>query len=203
MCCSRISRAASTTDADAPIERGSSVIALLTLFAIGAPLASLWGHRADYPAEWRMDKPRIFLGSSGKQAKLLRAITRGLEDVAEVEPWTTTFNPGRSTLDRLVELSQEVDFAAFVFAQDDWTTTDAAEAGQASPRDNVVVEAGAVWGPRRGPEGDRSGLAGRRHAVVPLLERGHEGAQGSGGHHLLLEGGTPQGPGCPAARGSR
>jgi len=63
-----------------------------------------------------MNKPRIFLGSSGKQAKLLQAITRGLEDVAEVEPWTTTFNPGRSTLDRLVELSQEVDFAAFVFA---------------------------------------------------------------------------------------
>src|SRR5678816_4272485 len=66
----------------------------------------------------RMNKPRIFLGSSGKQAKLLQALTRGLEDVADVEPWTTTFNPGRSTLDRLVELSQEVDFAAFVFAQD-------------------------------------------------------------------------------------
>ena len=72
-----------------------------------------------------MNKPRIFVGSSGKQAKLLQAITRGLEEVADVEPWTTTFNPGRSTLDRLVELSQEVDFAAFVFAQDDWTTTDA------------------------------------------------------------------------------
>ncbi len=41
-----------------------------------------------------MTKPRIFLGSSGKQAKLLKAITRGLEDVADVEPWTTTFNPG-------------------------------------------------------------------------------------------------------------
>ena len=27
-----------------------------------------------------MDKPRIFLGSSGKQAKLLQALTRGLED---------------------------------------------------------------------------------------------------------------------------
>jgi predicted nucleotide-binding protein len=89
-----------------------------------------------------MNKPRIFLGSSGKQAKLLQAITRGLEDVADVEPWTTTFNPGRSTLDRLVELSQEVDFAAFVFAQDDWTTTDASQSGQASPRDNVVFEAG-------------------------------------------------------------
>src|SRR5216117_3612642 len=93
-----------------------------------------------------MSKPRIFLGSSGKQAKLLQAIARGLEDVAEVEPWTTTFNPGRSTLDRLVELSQEVDFAAFVFAQDDWTRTDASQSGQASPRDNVVFEAGLFGG---------------------------------------------------------
>src|SRR4030081_724394 len=93
-----------------------------------------------------MNKPRIFLGSSGKQAKLLQAITRGLEDVADVEPWTTTFNPGRSTLDRLVELSQEVDFAAFVFAQDDWTTTDVSQSGQASPRDNVMFEAGLFGG---------------------------------------------------------
>jgi len=93
-----------------------------------------------------MTKPRIFLGSSGKQAKLLQAITRGLQDVADVEPWTTTFNPGRSTLDRLVELSQEVDFAAFVFAQDDWTATDASESGEASPRDNVVFEAGLFGG---------------------------------------------------------
>jgi hypothetical protein len=91
-------------------------------------------------------KPRIFLGSSGKQAKLLEEIERGLEEIAEVEPWTTTFNPGRNTLDRLVELSQEVDFAAFVFAQDDWTTTDASQSGQASPRDNVVFEAGLFGG---------------------------------------------------------
>jgi Predicted nucleotide-binding protein containing TIR-like domain len=93
-----------------------------------------------------MNKPRVFLGSSGKQARLLQAITRGLADVAEVEPWTTTFNPGRSTLERLVELSQEVDFAAFVFARDDWTATDASESGQASPRDNVVFEAGLFGG---------------------------------------------------------
>ena len=70
-----------------------------------------------------MDKPRIFLGSSGKQAKLLQALTRGLEEVAHVDPWTTSFNPGTTTLDRLVELAHEVDFAAFVFARDDWTTT--------------------------------------------------------------------------------
>lgn len=98
-----------------------------------------------------MDKPRIFLGSSGKQAKLLAALTRGLGDVARVEPWTTSFNPGTSTLERLIELTREVDFAAFVFAQDDWTAgTPAASAqssqGQASPRDNVVFEAGLFGG---------------------------------------------------------
>ena len=89
----------------------------------------------------------MFLGSSGKQEKLLQALTRGLDDVAIVEPWTTSFNPGTTTLGRLIELSHEVDFAVFLFAKDDWTTTalpssDAAGGGQAAPRDNVVFEAG-------------------------------------------------------------
>jgi hypothetical protein len=98
-----------------------------------------------------MDKPRIFLGSSGKQEKLLQALARGLEDVAHVEPWTTSFNPGTTTLERLLEIAHEVDFAAFVFARDDWTTnsppaSDPAGSGQASPRDNVVFEAGLFGG---------------------------------------------------------
>jgi len=97
-----------------------------------------------------MDKPRIFLGSSGKQEKLVQALTRGLEDIAHVEPWTTSFNPGTTTLERLLELTHEVDFAAFVFAQDDWTINSPASApegsGQASPRDNVVFEAGLFGG---------------------------------------------------------
>jgi hypothetical protein len=94
-------------------------------------------------------KPRIFLGSSGQQEKLLKALTRGLQDIAEVEPWTTVFNPGVSALDRLVELTGEVDFAAFVFAQDDWTLNAASPdpaSGEASPRDNVVFEAGLFGG---------------------------------------------------------
>jgi hypothetical protein len=98
-----------------------------------------------------MSKPHIFLGSSGKQEKLLQALTRGLEEIAHVHPWTTVFNPGTSTLERLVELTREVDFAAFVFAQDDWTTVTAPASpapgpGQASPRDNVVFEAGLFGG---------------------------------------------------------
>ena len=98
-----------------------------------------------------MDKPRIFLGSSGKQEKLLQALTRGLEDVAHVEPWTTSFNPGTTTLERLVELAHEVDLAAFAFARDDWTAgsqpaSPPTGSGQASPRDNVVFEAGLFGG---------------------------------------------------------
>lgn len=98
-----------------------------------------------------MNKPRIFLGSSGAQKKLVQALTRGLEDIAQVDPWTAVFNPGTSTLARLVELTREVDFAAFVFARDDWTaashsTSPPAGSGQASPRDNVVFEAGLFGG---------------------------------------------------------
>ena len=98
-----------------------------------------------------MTKPRIFLGSSGKQQRLLKSLTSGLASVADVEPWTTVFNPGVNTLDRLVELTGEVDFAAFVFAQDDWTAPTAGDPGhavpgQASPRDNVVFEAGLFGG---------------------------------------------------------
>src|SRR5262249_24488017 len=95
--------------------------------------------------------PRIFLGSSGQQEKLLQALTRGLEEIARVDPWTTSFNPGTTTLERLLELAHQVDFAAFVFAQDDWTSpspgaTSAPGTGQASPRDNVVFEAGLFGG---------------------------------------------------------
>jgi Predicted nucleotide-binding protein containing TIR-like domain len=113
------------------------------------PLSDCSGLRSG--RRW-MHKPRIFLGSSGKQAKLLQALTRGLEDVAHVEPWTTSFNPGTTTLERLLELAHEVDFAALVFARDDWTSaspsseTPPPESGQASPRDNVVFEAGLFGG---------------------------------------------------------
>ena len=65
----------------------------------------------------------------------MQALTRGLAEVADVEPWTAVFNPGVSTLDRLVELTHEVDFAAFVFAQDDWTSNPAdADRARARPR---------------------------------------------------------------------
>jgi predicted nucleotide-binding protein len=106
---------------------------------------------SDLLNEDQMNKPRIFLGSSTAQKKLVQALTRGLEDVAHVDPWTGSFNPGTTTLSRLLELTREVDFAAFVFAGDDWTAagqpaSPPAGSGQASPRDNVVFEAGLFGG---------------------------------------------------------
>jgi len=98
-----------------------------------------------------MEKPRIFLGSSGSQVRFLQALTRGLGEIAEVLPWTTSFDLGSTAIERLLELTRDVDFAAFVFAGDDWTTVGGApattgETGQASPRDNVVFEAGLFGG---------------------------------------------------------
>jgi hypothetical protein len=65
-----------------------------------------------------MDKPRIFLGSSGKQEKLLQALTQGLEDVAHVEPWTTSFNPRSATrgVDRRAVKKLEIHHHPVVFA---------------------------------------------------------------------------------------
>lgn len=97
-----------------------------------------------------MTKPRIFLGSSGKQERLLTSLTNGLANVAEVVPWVTAFEPGGTTLTTLVELTTKVDMAAFVFAEDDWIRpgrTDGTSAPrQAAPRDNVVFEAGLFGG---------------------------------------------------------
>ena len=100
----------------------------------------------------RMDKPRIFIGSSGKQAKLLQALTRGLQDVAHVDPWTTSLTPGTTTLDRARRAGPSSGLRRLRVRPG---RLDDRPAGrfpvlrrrQASPRDNVVFEAGLV---RRG-----------------------------------------------------
>ena len=91
-------------------------------------------------------------GLVGKQEKLLQALTRVSSDIAHVEPWMTSFNPGRrrwsacsssrmksisprSSLRRTTGRRQPVGLA-----------TESRVSGQASPRDNVVFEAGLFGG---------------------------------------------------------
>ena len=98
-----------------------------------------------------MEKPRIFLGSSGKQAKLLQALTRGLEDVAHVDPWTTSFNPGTTTLERssssrVKSTSPRSSSLRTIGRPPTHPPLPRPESGQASPRDNVVFEAGLFGG---------------------------------------------------------
>ena len=78
--------------------------------------------------------------------------------MADVEPWTTVFNPGTSTLDRLVELTREVDFAAFVFAQDDWTAPTRATRARRSP---ARPRRGTTWCSRPGCSAARWACGGR------------------------------------------
>ena len=76
----------------------------------------------------------------------MEAIARGLADIADVEALDDHVQPMAVDPRPPSGASQEVDFAVFVFAQDDWTTTDASQPSQASPRDNVVFEAGLFGG---------------------------------------------------------
>jgi hypothetical protein len=124
-----------------------------------------------------MDKPRIFLGSSEKQGKLLEALPRGLEDIAHVEPWTTSFNPGTTTLERLLELAREVDFAAF--ARDDWTThgtvsSSPSELGCTRDHERRCALATELWA----DSGSRS-----RHAAVQGPAESHRGQERRDDNH--------------------
>jgi hypothetical protein len=98
-----------------------------------------------------MDKPRIFLGSSGMQEKLIQALTRGLEDVAHLDPWTTSFNPEPIRSTDSWSLRIKSTSLRSVSSGDGCTptsppTSPPAGPAEASPRDNVVFEAGLFGG---------------------------------------------------------
>ncbi len=99
-----------------------------------------------------MEKPRIFLGSSGKQAKLLQALTRGLEDDRARRAVDDGLQSGnhhvgapagthaRGRLRRFRIRPRRLDQCSKRAA------SNALESAQASPRDNVVFEAGLFGG---------------------------------------------------------
>lgn len=95
---------------------------------------------------WRRQLERrrdVFLGYCGAASDLARELLTFLEeDVgATVLDWQRDFMPGRSILEEIEEARLRCTTGVFLFTRDD-ALTDPTFGNEASPRDNVVFEAG-------------------------------------------------------------
>ena len=92
-----------------------------------------------------MAKPKLFIGSSQKNLRVAGVLAEALEESAQVRVWNEgVFGLNRGFLETLLKQLEEYDFAAFVLASDDLTTS--ADQSRPSPRDNVLFESGLFMG---------------------------------------------------------
>lgn len=94
---------------------------------------------------------KFFIGSSREASQSLDWLSQLIEGWHhEVWRWDDAgmFSPGITVLERLIEISQSVDAAIFVFSDDDKTWYRGEEIDQ--PRDNILIEYGMFTG-RLGP----------------------------------------------------
>jgi len=90
-------------------------------------------------------KPRVFIGSSTEGLQVAEVIQLGLEEAAECTLWTqSTFAPGQTTIESIVDVSVQYDFAVLVLTADDMAVKRGV--GAAGPRDNVLFELGLFTG---------------------------------------------------------
>lgn len=92
-----------------------------------------------------MPRPSLFIGSSSEGLEVARALSYQLNDTAEVTIWNEgVFEPGKETLESLVNAVDRFDFAAIVFTPDDFVHSRGEEVE--APRDNVMFELGLFIG---------------------------------------------------------
>ena len=92
-----------------------------------------------------MAKPKLFIGSSQKNLRVAGVLAEALEESAQVRVWNEgVFGLNQGFLETLLKQLEEYDFAAFVLASDDLTTS--ADQSRPSPRDNVLFESGLFMG---------------------------------------------------------
>lgn len=89
-------------------------------------------------------KPRVFIGSSKEGLAVAGALGDSLSRVAQVDIWDQCFEIGQLNMEALAEQLSACDFAVLVLTGDDMTTSRGRRT--ASPRDNVVFEAGLFMG---------------------------------------------------------
>jgi len=91
-------------------------------------------------------RPRLFIGSSTESLGYANAIHEHLEKVADIMPWPVAFSRdnGKSTLESLLKLAKDFDFAIFVFGEDD--VCEHRGRRYLIARDNVLFELGLFLG---------------------------------------------------------
>jgi hypothetical protein len=92
-----------------------------------------------------MALPKLFIGSSQKNLRVAQVLANNLEHVAEVTVWNEgVFGMGYGFLETLIKKLEDYDFAGFILASDDVTTSK--EQTRPAPRDNVLFESGLFMG---------------------------------------------------------
>jgi Predicted nucleotide-binding protein containing TIR-like domain len=105
-------------------------------------------------------RPRVFIGSASSPDRMqtTMALAHRLQKDFSIVPkvWTYVFPPTESTLSSLIEMSNEMDFAVFVFGPDDMVVKSptanpegkgaAVEGETWTTRDNVIFELGLLIG---------------------------------------------------------
>src|SRR5690242_15657281 len=92
-----------------------------------------------------MALPKLFIASSKTNLRVAQVLGNSLKDVAAVRVWNEgVFGMGDGFLERLVSIVEDYDFAAFILAPDDVTTSK--EVTKPAPRDNVLFESGLFMG---------------------------------------------------------
>lgn len=92
-----------------------------------------------------MDKPRVFIGSSAEEIKIVEAIEENLKFDCHCDGWHQgIFEPSTTALESLVLKLGEYDFAIFVFNANDITKIRGSEYN--TIRDNVIFETGLFIG---------------------------------------------------------
>jgi predicted nucleotide-binding protein/nucleoside 2-deoxyribosyltransferase len=86
-------------------------------------------------------KPKVFIGSSTEALEVADTLSELLEHDAEPNVWTQdVFRPGGGTLQALMDLKDETDFAVLIMSADDRIQSRGNE--DIGPRDNVLFEFG-------------------------------------------------------------
>ena len=97
-------------------------------------------------AEPKTLKPRVFVGSSSESKPVAERLQRNLVECSNPILWNDApgFEASRTTIEALEAEIESSDFAVFVFAPDDVTTSRGAQ--QPATRDNVLFEFGLFLG---------------------------------------------------------